>query len=45
MWSRPVLGFLEVKRPGLEADHSPPATAKFKSTWIYTSTSPYIFMA
>jgi hypothetical protein len=34
-----------VKRPGREADHSPPASAKVKKTWIYTSTPPYVFMA
>jgi hypothetical protein len=28
-----------VKRPGREADHSPP------SSWSYTSTPPYVFMA
>jgi hypothetical protein len=28
----------EVKRPGLEADHSPPASAEVKKMWIYTST-------
>jgi hypothetical protein len=27
-----------------EADHSPPTSAKVKQTWIYTSTSLYIFM-
>jgi hypothetical protein len=34
-----------VKRPGREADHSPPASAEVKKTWIYTSTPPYAFMA
>jgi hypothetical protein len=34
-----------VKRPGLESDHSPPASAEVKKTWIYTSTPPYTFMA
>jgi hypothetical protein len=34
----------EVKRPGREADHSPPSSAKVKKIWIYTSTSPYAFM-
>jgi hypothetical protein len=34
----------EIKRPGREADHSPPTSAKVK-TWVYTSTPPYIFMA
>jgi hypothetical protein len=26
----------EVKRPGLEADHSPPASVEVKKIWIYT---------
>jgi hypothetical protein len=34
-----------VKRPGHEADHSPTTSAKVKKMWIYTSTSPYAFMA
>jgi hypothetical protein len=34
-----------VKRPGREADHSPPTTTEIKKTWIYTSTLPYAFMA
>jgi hypothetical protein len=34
-----------VKRPGREADRSPPASAKVKKMWIYTSTPPYAFMA
>jgi hypothetical protein len=34
-----------VKRPGREADHSPPTSAKVKKTWIYTSTPPCAFMA
>jgi hypothetical protein len=34
-----------VKRPGREADHSPPTGAEVKNTWIYTSTPPYAFMA
>jgi hypothetical protein len=33
-----------VKRPGHEADHSPPASAEVKKTWVYTSTRPYVFM-
>jgi hypothetical protein len=37
--------FPGVKRPGLEADHSPPASAEVKKTWLYTSTPPYAFMA
>jgi hypothetical protein len=35
----------EIKRPGREADHSPPASAEVKKMWIYTSTAPYAFMA
>jgi hypothetical protein len=27
-----------VKRPGLEADHSPPSSAKVKDEWRYNST-------
>jgi hypothetical protein len=34
-----------VKRPELEADHSPPTSAEVKKTWVYTSTLPYAFMA
>jgi hypothetical protein len=34
-----------VKRPGSEADHSPPTSAEAKKTWIYTSTPPYAFIA
>jgi hypothetical protein len=34
-----------VKRPGREADYSPPTSAEVKNTWIYTSTPPYVFMA
>jgi hypothetical protein len=29
---------LRVKRPGLEADHSPPSNADFKYAWSYAST-------
>jgi hypothetical protein len=32
---------LEVKRPGREADHSPPPSAEIKNVWSYTS-SPQI---
>ncbi|PNF25415.1 hypothetical protein B7P43_G08793 [Cryptotermes secundus] len=35
--------FPGVKRPGLEADHSPPTSAEIKKMWIYTSTPPYVF--
>jgi hypothetical protein len=34
-----------VKRPGHEADHSPPTSAEVKKMWIYTSTPTYAFMA
>jgi hypothetical protein len=51
--SRPTLGSTQppiqwvsgVKRPGREADHSPPASAEVKKMWIYISTPPYAFMA
>jgi len=31
---------LGVKRPGCEADHSPPFRAEVKNAWNYTSTPP-----
>jgi hypothetical protein len=31
---------LEVKRPGREADNSPPSSAEVKNAWSYTSTPP-----
>jgi hypothetical protein len=31
---------LGVKRPGHEADHSPPSSAEVKNAWNYTSTPP-----
>jgi hypothetical protein len=34
-----------IKGLGHEADHSPPTSAEVKKTWIYTSTTPYAFMA
>jgi hypothetical protein len=37
--------FQRVKRPGREAEHSPPTSAEVKKMWIYTSTPPYAFMA
>jgi hypothetical protein len=40
-----VPGALGVKRPGREADHSPSTIAEVKKMWIYTSTSPYAFLA
>jgi hypothetical protein len=33
-----------VKRPGREADHSPPTSAEVKKMWMYSSTLPYAFM-
>jgi hypothetical protein len=33
-----------VKRPGREADHSPPTSAEVKKTWLHRSTPPYAFM-
>jgi hypothetical protein len=33
-----------VRRPGREADQSPPASAEVKKTWVYISTPPYVFM-
>jgi hypothetical protein len=35
----------EIKRPGSEADHSPPTSAEVKKMWIHTSAPPYAFMA
>jgi hypothetical protein len=34
-----------VKRPGREADHSPPSSAEVKNAWMYTSIPSYAFMA
>jgi hypothetical protein len=34
---------LGVKRPGREADHSPPPIAEVKKAWVYTPIPPYIF--
>jgi len=36
---------LAVKRPGSEADFSPPSIAGVKYAWSYTSTPLYAFMA
>jgi hypothetical protein len=35
----------EAKRPGREADHSPPSNAEVKNPWNYTSIPPYVYMA
>jgi hypothetical protein len=53
LWGPPILlprGYRglfspEVKLPGREADHIPPAGADVKNKWVYTSTPPYVFMA
>jgi hypothetical protein len=37
--------FPGVKRPGREADHSPPSSAEIKNAWCYTSIPEYVFMA
>jgi hypothetical protein len=31
---------LGIKRPGREADHSPPSSSEVKNVWSYTSTPP-----
>jgi hypothetical protein len=36
---------LGVKRPGCEADHSPPSSAEVKNAWSCTSTPQYASMA
>jgi hypothetical protein len=43
-WVPGVLS-LGVKRPGREADHSPPTSAEVKKMWLYTSTPSNAFMA
>jgi hypothetical protein len=40
----PIQSVPWIKRPGREADHSPPPSAEVKNAWSYTSTPPYIFM-
>jgi len=42
-----VLGDLSlgIKRPGYEADHSPPSSAEVKNAWSCISTSQYALMA
>jgi hypothetical protein len=36
--------FLGLKRPGCEANRSPPSVIKVKNTWTHISTPLYIFM-
>jgi hypothetical protein len=49
LWDPPNLiyrvVFPGIKRPGLEADHSPPCSSGLKNARIYTSTPTYVFMA
>jgi hypothetical protein len=33
-----------VKRPGRDADHSPPASAEVKKMWIHIAIPPYAFL-
>jgi hypothetical protein len=33
-----------VKRPGREADNSTPISSEVENAWIYTTTSPCVFM-
>jgi hypothetical protein len=37
--------FPGVKRPGREANHSPPYSAEVKKAWRYTPIPHYVFMA
>jgi hypothetical protein len=39
------VSFLGVKRPGRDADHSPPSSAEVKNAWSYTSTIQHVFVA
>jgi hypothetical protein len=45
LWGSPNRFFLWVKRPGREADQSPPSSTEVKNEWSYNSTSPYVFIA
>jgi len=36
--------YLGVKRPGHEADHSPPSSAEVINAWSYLSTPQYVIM-
>jgi hypothetical protein len=38
----PVALSLGVKRPGREADHSPPTSVEIKNAWNCTSTPPIL---
>jgi hypothetical protein len=37
--------FVGLKRPGSEADHSPPSNSKVENAWRYNSNLKYVFMA
>jgi hypothetical protein len=41
----PAESFPGVKRPGREADHSPPSSTEVNNACRYISTPPYVFMA
>jgi len=41
----PGLSSPGLKRPGREADYSPPSSAEVKNAWSYTSILQYVFMA
>jgi hypothetical protein len=41
----PTLLYEGHKRPGSEADHSPPANTEIKNAWTYISTLEYVFTA
>jgi hypothetical protein len=46
LWGPPsLLANGQVKRPGREADHSPPTSVEVKKMWVYISTLLYVFMA
>jgi hypothetical protein len=36
---------IRIKRPGHEANNTPPSSAEIKNIWSYTSTPPHVFMA
>jgi hypothetical protein len=36
---------LGIKRPGREADHSPPSSTEDNNAWSYSSVPQYVFMA
>ena len=36
--------YLELKRPGREADHLPPSSAEYKDHWSYSATLSHAFI-